>query len=268
MEGPKILILFHQSQIQTESFFCIPHFIGQNLCEIDFTNSRTSDVHGLNLQEMGNRSFRFALKPYFQGFDRLKPKSLEVKDQISTRERWLETGYRHFAEDGPNQLSINQLSREVGASRASFYHHFGDIEIFTAELLEMHQKVCTHFDLEAKKSCKNLVPDLYSVLARYPLGLRFNLQLFHHRDVPAFNYLFSKTFKASAHLFILDLFVRHFELDTHSEDLYNLWLTLGESWYSRLNPDDLSEEALLKHSTEILDTMKDFIQSDLYRKLR
>ena len=46
----------------------------------------------------------------------------------STKQEWLDKGYEHFALYGPENLSINKISKEVGFSRASFYHHFGNIE--------------------------------------------------------------------------------------------------------------------------------------------
>jgi len=49
-----------------------------------------------------------------------------MSDIENTRQLWIEKGYEQFALYGPNHLSINQLSKEVGFSRASFYHHFGD----------------------------------------------------------------------------------------------------------------------------------------------
>lgn len=166
-----------------------------------------------------------------------------MKSLTSSREKWLNEGYRQFADHGPDKLSINQISKEIGASRASFYHHFGDTDIFIDELLAMHWDICQQFDREAAENCKRLVPDLYNELARHPVSLRFNLQLFHHRNVPGFNYIFSRSFKASAETFALRLFARHLDIRVPKNELLNLWITLGEAWYSRLDPDDLTPES-------------------------
>lgn len=56
----------------------------------------------------------------------------------STKQTWIKMGYEHFAFYGPQNLSINKISKEIGSPRASFYHYFGDIDIFTEELLNMH----------------------------------------------------------------------------------------------------------------------------------
>jgi len=54
------------------------------------------------------------------------------------KQKWIEKGYEHFALFGPENLSINKLSKEMGVSRASFYHYFGDMDIFIEKLLDMH----------------------------------------------------------------------------------------------------------------------------------
>jgi AcrR family transcriptional regulator len=183
------------------------------------------------------------------------------------KEKWLNEGYRQFAEFGPDQLSINQISKELSTSRASFYHHFGDIDIFIDELLEFHWDVSEEFHLVGKTQCKNLMPDLYALLSKYPVPLRFNWQLFHHRHIPRYNYLFINTYEAGARAFTLDLFAQHVKLDLPTSDLYNLYKTLGEAWYSRLNPHNLSTGELQKHAEAIIQDLTNFMKSSLYSSL-
>ena len=184
------------------------------------------------------------------------------------REKWLDEGYRQFAVSGPNQLSINQISRKVGASRASFYHHFGDIGLFVEELLARHWDITEAFNRTGRESCRCLFPDLYNLLGQYPIPLQFSLQLFHHRSTASFNYLFIKSYEATAKRFALDLFARHFGLIQSGEEIYHLWLTLGEAWYSRLDPADLSGQTLQGHAEEILRTLSVFVDSALFTHLR
>jgi AcrR family transcriptional regulator len=181
--------------------------------------------------------------------------------------KWLEEGYRQFADYGPDKLSINQISKEIGSSRASFYHYFGDIDVFIDELLSMHWKIIEAFHEVAKKRCTKLVPDLYNELARHPESLRFNLQLFHNRHIPDYNYIFIRTYETGAKAFALKLFKAHFKLKLDDHEAYKLWLTLGEAWYSRLDPNDLSHESIRKHGEDILKTVRQFMTSELYKRL-
>jgi AcrR family transcriptional regulator len=189
-------------------------------------------------------------------------------NQKSNKEKWLEEGYRQFAESGPENLSINKLSKSVGSSRASFYHYFGDMEVFIGELLTMHLKIANDFDRSGMARCKRLFPDVYNLLAESPVPLKFNIQLFRHRDNPSYNYLFVKTYQASANVFVLKLFAEHLGLEHTQKDIYTLWLTLGEAWYSRLDPQDLSAGTLQRHAKEILQSISAFIRSGLYSRIR
>ena len=182
--------------------------------------------------------------------------------------KWLETGYRHFAEYGPEKLSINKLSKELNSSRASFYHYFGDIDVFIDELRAMHWGIALEFNKRGRSECKQFFPDLYVLLAEHPVPLKFSIQLFRHRNTPAYNYLFLKTYESSAKSFILKLFKKKYKLDQPENELLKLWLTVGETWYSRLTLEDLSAITLQENAEEILDTVVRFAGSQLYEQFK
>ncbi len=185
-----------------------------------------------------------------------------------SKQKWIEKGYEHFALYGPESLSINKLSKEIGSSRACFYNHFGDIEVFIEELLDMHWKINKQFCSIGARECKKFFPDLYLLLEQYPVPLKFSIQLFRNRNNPAFNYLFMKTYNASAKAFILKLFSEQFGLHHIDEATYNLWLTVGESWYSRLDPNNLSAVKMQQLAEEIMNSVLIFMSSDLYSKIQ
>lgn len=193
---------------------------------------------------------------------------MKPSNQKVGKEKWLEIGYKHFAEYGPENLSINKISHEIGASRASFYHYFGDTGIYIDELLVMHWRLVERFNKTGEEKCQNLFPDLYTLIEEYPVPHLFTLQLFHARSRPEFNFLFIKTYEAIAKAFALKLFAREYQLNPGDSEVYNLWLTIGETWYSRLSPQDLSASILQKHAKEIIKSVFDFMNSQLYSSLR
>ena len=184
------------------------------------------------------------------------------------KQKWIEKENEHFAFYGPDNLSINKLSKEIGSPRASFYHHFGDIEIFIIKLLDIHWQICQKFDSAGAQECKKFFPDLYLLIEQYPIPLQFSRQLFLNRNNPAFNYLFLRAYNASARAFILKLFAAQFGLHQNDEDTYNLWLTVGESWYSRLDINNLSAEKMQKLAENIMNSVLKFISSGLYSKMQ
>lgn len=185
----------------------------------------------------------------------------------NTRQLWIEKGYEQFALYGPENFSINLLSKAIDFSRASFYHHFGDIDVFLDELLSKHWDMAKEFNAIGKEKCLHLFPDLYQLLEQMPIPLKFSLQLFHHREDPRFNILFVKTYEASAYSFALKLFKEHLGFSQQEKDIYLLWLTMGEAWYSRLDSNDLTSSTLQKHAEEILNTLSVFVDSALYTTL-
>ena len=191
-----------------------------------------------------------------------------MKISNRTKQQWIEKGYEHFALYGPENLSINKISKEIGSSRASFYHHFGDIEVFIEGLLDMHWQIHQQFFSDGALECKKLFPDLYLLLEQYPIPLRFTRQLFLNRNNPAYNFLFIKVYSASAKAFMLKLFTEQFGLRYADQDTCDLWLTVGESWYSRLDTNDLSAGNMQQLAEEVINSVLKFVSSDLYSKMR
>lgn len=183
------------------------------------------------------------------------------------KEKWVNEGYKQFAENGPDKLSINNISRAIGSSRASFYHYFGELDIFIDELLAVHWNISETFKETGKKRCRNLLPDVYDLLAEYPIPLQFNLQLFHNRYQPNFNLLFIKSYSAIAEAYALRLFAEALNMNPLHPGIFDLWVTVGEAWYSRLDPSDLSSATMQQHAKEILHTVKRLASSRFYLSL-
>ena len=185
----------------------------------------------------------------------------------NSKQKWIEKGYEHFALYGPDNISINAISKEIGSPRASFYHHFSDMEVFINLLLETNLDVNKIFIEEGKECCDRLLPDYFQLLERFPMALRFQRQLFINRHIPIFGYMFSKIQSRVSKELTLDLFVREFDLNHKHEDMAELFLTLSESWYTRINPEKLDAIEMQRIAEEVMNTIIKFITSDLYAKL-
>ncbi len=179
-----------------------------------------------------------------------------------SKQKWIEKGYEHFALYGPDNLNINKISKDIGLARTTFYHYFGDLEIFIDELLNRHWKICLEFSVTASKECKKLFPDVYILLEQYPIPLKFSKQLFLNRHILSFNYLFVKAYGYHANHFALKLFSEQFNLNQTEEDLTNLWTTVGESWFSRLDVNDLSAKTMQLLAEGIIKSVLKFTSSN------
>ncbi|MFY0627741.1 MAG: TetR/AcrR family transcriptional regulator [Reichenbachiella sp.] len=52
--------------------------------------------------------------------------------------KWIQTGYDLFGKMGPESLNVEKLSLLMGVNRSSFYHYFGDVNIYESQLLKYH----------------------------------------------------------------------------------------------------------------------------------
>ena len=185
----------------------------------------------------------------------------------NSKQKWIEKGYEHFALYGPENISINAISKEIGSPRASFYHHFGGLEIFIDFLLETHLEAIKSFVQEGKEYCNCLLPDFYQLLEKYTLGLKFHRQIFINRHLPIFGYMFTKIESKTSKELILDLFVKEYKLSLKHEDVSKIWFTITESWYSRINPEQLQAKEMQRIAEEIMNSIVKFITTPLYEKL-
>jgi len=63
---------------------------------------------------------------------------LKMEDLKTNKWKWIIAGYRHFGEIGPEALNVEKLSMIVGLNRSSFYHYFGEVDLFEDALLKHH----------------------------------------------------------------------------------------------------------------------------------
>lgn len=178
-----------------------------------------------------------------------------------SKQKWIEKGYEHFALFGPENISINAISKEIGSSRASFYHHFGGLEIFIDFLLETHLEAIKSFVNEGKKYCDRLSPDYYQLLVKFPMRLRFQRQIFFNRHIPIFGNMFTKIHGETSKGFVIDLFIKQFDLNIKQEDAAGLWLTLTESWFTRINPEKFDADELQQIGEEVMDSIVKFVST-------
>ena len=104
---------------------------------------------------------------------------------------WIQTGYGIIAEQGFHALTIEGLSRAVNKNKSSFYHHFGDFELFTGKLLKYHLDKGQDIIIKERK-CQRINPDLFQIIMDHKLEVLFHRQLLVNRHIPEFEQTYSK----------------------------------------------------------------------------
>lgn len=186
---------------------------------------------------------------------------------MDTREKWLEKSFENFADNGPQQLRIRNIALEIGVPRTTFYHHFADREDLISQLLERYMAAIEANVLIGSDYCRKLIPDLHEVIAMDITLLKFTRQLFLNRSDPVYNLVFTKS-REKTNEVIIPLFIEYYKFNIPYRLAEDLWNSLAESWYSRLNPNDLSVESMRRLTEEIMQTVLAFTRTKLFARIR
>ncbi len=174
---------------------------------------------------------------------------------MDTRDLWIEKGYEHFGLYGPERLSIKLIAEEHDIARTSFNYYFSNKEEFCDELIDKHYDLIHQFCDAGKLHCKKYLPDLHILILAFPNGLKFMKQLFNHRHNDKYNDVFVKCNELVKRKFALRLFIDYYKLPLAVKEAAQLHASLTDTWYSRLDIDDLTLEKSTSAVEEIMQTI-------------
>ncbi|MEM9446776.1 MAG: TetR/AcrR family transcriptional regulator [Verrucomicrobiota bacterium] len=172
------------------------------------------------------------------------------------KQPWIDAGYELFAKYGPDGLKVEVISRIVGKSKSSFYHHFADLEVFTAFLLRYHLDQ-SEIIVEKEKQCKNVVPELLHVLVEHKQDLLFNRQLRVHRDVKEFAECFEKT-SSEVGAAVLGIWAEALGLEDNSHLVLMILRLSLENFYLQITEKTLTYEWLERYVVDLQTMAKEF----------
>lgn len=174
--------------------------------------------------------------------------------------KWVETAYVLFAEEGPQNFSIKTLARQCNLPRTNFYYYFENKNELIDKVIEFHfETTAKIFNLELENRLHNLIPDLYVIVHEFKLGVQFTKQLFLNREKPACNIAYKKSIAISTDL-ILPKFIAFSKIDLPYENVKLLWNMLTDTWYCRINFNDYSVDYLCALYYEITDCIMPLIE--------
>lgn len=164
-------------------------------------------------------------------------------------EPWIEVGYKAFALHGPDALKVEQLARDVGISKSSFYHHFADIPVFVERLLDHHRSRAQGIARKAE-TCKRFDPDVIHVLVAHRLDLLFQRQLRLRRDQAEFQRCFRQANDTVVNVFI-PLWAEALGIPGRSGPAREMFDVVTDVFYQRLTNDNLTYEFIIGLLKEI-----------------
>ena len=176
-------------------------------------------------------------------------KKLKNDKQSSAKQPWIAAGYHTFAYEGPQSLKIESLARAVTKSKSSFYHLFGELDLFIHSLLEYHLERVQIIAVEEGKA-KSIDPELIHVLLNFKTDILFSRRLRLNREVSHFTRCFEK-----ANELIGDAFIGVWANDLNLKDrtliATNLYEFALENFYLQVTEENLNYEWLSNYFKDL-----------------
>jgi AcrR family transcriptional regulator len=154
-------------------------------------------------------------------------------------EIWIIKGYEIFALLGEKGLIIEQLAKEVGKSKSSFYHHFADLEIFIEKLL-LHHLNQSSIIAEKERKADKINPDLIDILIEHKTDLLFNRQLRINANKSKLKDALIKSSEIIGKDFI-KLWLRDSKLTLKPEQAEGIFELAMENFYLQINQDNINK---------------------------
>lgn len=167
----------------------------------------------------------------------------------SVAKPWIDLGYEIFAHQGPQALKVESLSKAIGKSKSSFYHLFGEMDLFIIALLDHHLNRVLII-AEEERAAKNIDPELIQVLLNFKTDMLFSRQLRIHRENAHYKACFEK-----ANELIGDAFIGVWANDLNLKDrtliATNLYEFALENFYLQITEENLTYEWLSQYFRQL-----------------
>jgi AcrR family transcriptional regulator len=158
---------------------------------------------------------------------------------------WIKAGYEMFAISGPMGLKIEPLSRKVGKSKSSFYHHFADLELFIDSLLKYHLEQ-SYIIAAKEQQARNIDPELINILVEHKTDLLFNRQLRIHQNIHLYADTLSQSNKIVGDAFV-KIWVKELHLQLTQKQMEGIFTLALENFFLQINIDNLTYKWLSEY---------------------
>jgi AcrR family transcriptional regulator len=165
-----------------------------------------------------------------------------LMSKSSTLNKWLETGYDLFAQEGPEGLQIERLARILALNKSGFYHYFGDIENFSKQLIKHHYTLFDQF-LKDVEGCNNVDPEYAMILLKHKATVMAQMHLVRNKSNPIF-YGMHKDLDDKVNRAVIRIWADHLEIHNNPDLIYQYHSMIRDMFYSRITWEKFNYEFL------------------------
>jgi AcrR family transcriptional regulator len=171
----------------------------------------------------------------------------------STLNKWLETGYDLFAQEGPEGLQIERLARILGLNKSGFYHYFGDMEKFSRQLIQHHYILFNKF-LADTKACTNIEPEYTLVLLKHKITVMAQMHLVRNKSNRMF-YGAHQELDDKVSQAVHNIWAKHINISNNPELVSQYFGIIRDMFYSRITSGNFNYEYLSAMAQEAKDVV-------------
>jgi AcrR family transcriptional regulator len=161
---------------------------------------------------------------------------------------WTEAGYSLFAEDGLDGIQVERLARILQLNKSSFYHYFGDLEVYSTELLRMHERKCDVFYDEIRH-IKTIDPEYFQKVVAHKVTMMFQVQLYHTKSKPAYYNLAERIDEKEGPI-LQHIWNEYLGFGDNADLAIRYFVIVRDMAYRRISLQNLTYEFLRKIFTE------------------
>jgi len=161
---------------------------------------------------------------------------------------WTEQGYSLFAEDGLDGMQVERLARVLQLNKSGFYHYFGDMEVFCAELLRLHEQKADDFYSDIRH-IKTIDPEYFQKVVEHKVTMMFQVQLYHCKSKPAF-YNLAEMIDEKEGPILQHVWKEYLGFDSNADLAIRYFIIVRDMAYRRISLQNMTCEFLRKIFTE------------------
>ena len=169
-------------------------------------------------------------------------------DKSKHASAWTEQGYALFAEGGLDGIQVERLARITQLNKSGFYHYFGDLDVYCAELLRLHEQKCDNY-LNEISHIKTIDPEYFQVVVAYKVSALFQMQLYRCKNNPAF-YNAAEMIDQKEDVILRGLWSDYLGFGDKPDLAMRYFTIVRDMFYARVSLQNLTYEFQRKLATE------------------
>jgi len=161
---------------------------------------------------------------------------------------WLEEGYNLYAREGMQGIQIERLARILQLNKSGFYHYFGDLEGYSAALIDLHETNAHDFLREARQ-INSIDPEYFHLLVNYKVPVLFQMQVMRDPQNERF-YKVGEQLHRMGDVVLRDLWSEYLGVPDRTDLAIRYFGIVRDSAYTRISYDNFDFAYLSKLFTD------------------